>query len=438
MLKKNYLIILCAAALFLAGNTVVFGQLAPVGGQVKLKKADGTFEPIAGAVVEVYRVDSKGSFPAAKTDKKGFFSFAGLPLGGNFVLSISAPNASPGYYPNVKPGMDKIAIALEPGDGKRWTEEDIRAALNNSAPVNSATPQKPAELTAEQKKAQAEYEKQATETTEKNKKIENSNKIIDESLKAGNEAFKAKNYDLAITKFDEGYNADPDYAGSAPVLLNNKATALLLRATANYNQAVKGDPGAKAAAMQQVKKDFDDVVNASNKSLEILKSATSTDANLQKSYGSNKFQALTNRKEGYRLMSKTGADRTRGKEALTAFQDYMTAETDPKRKSDAQLSLAEALQDSSEFDLAVTEFEKVLAVTPDNVDALAGAGFSLVNIGYINNDKSKLQQGANYLQKFADLAPDTNQYKNDAKGLIETLKKEQAVTPQKTSKGKKN
>ncbi len=119
---------------------------------------------------------------------------------------------------------------------------------------------------------------------------------------------------------------------------------------------------------------------------------------------------------------------------MTAFSEYIALKTDAKKKSDAQLALAEALQDSQEFDLAIVEFEKVLVQTPDNIEALAGAGFSLVNVGYINSDKSKFQQGANYLQKFSDLAPDSHKYKTDAKGLIETLKKEQSVAPQKIAK----
>ena len=79
---------------------------------------------------------------------------------------------------------------------------------------------------------------------------------------------------------------------------------------------------------------------------------------------------------------------------------------------------------------------------------------SLVNLGYIKVETGKsqnnkammdegkrdLQEGANLLGKFASAAPDTHKYKADAVGLIETLKKEQNVTPQKviTTKRKTN
>ncbi len=429
MFRKNYFTLLAVIGLFLSAGLSTFAQTAPVSGRVELKKADGTTVPVAGALVEVFRTDIKGKFPSDTTDKKGNFSFAGLPLGDNLVVSISAPAIKPEIVPNVKAGAENLIITVTEGDGKKWTEGEVRQAI-----ATPASPAQKGELTAEQKKAKEDYEKQVAGVTEKNKKIEQSTVVIKRTLEEGSKAFADKNYDVAVAKFDEGINADPDFAGSAPVLLNNKALALINRATINYNQAVKGDPSAKTAAMETVKRDFDNAAASSDRALTLLKGATETDPAVLKNYEANKMLALNNRKEAYRLMIKTGADRTKGKEATVAFQEYLAAETDPAKKSTGQLSFAETLLDAQEFDQAIVEFEKILAQDPNNVEALAGAGFSLVNVGYIGNDKSKFQQGANYLQKFSDLAPDTHKYKADAKGLIETLKKEQNVAPQKTGK----
>ncbi len=438
MFRKNYFTFLLAIALFLVGGaTTMFAQTAPVRGQVVMKKADGTTEPVAGAVVEVYRTDVKAKLPSSKTDKKGYFNFAGLPLGANFAFSISAEKIKPEIIPNIKAGRDNLVINVVEGDGKKWTEDEVRQALATPATAASATGtsnQTSKEMTADQKKAQEEYQKQVAAVTDKNKKIEQSTGVIKRTLEEGSKAYESKNYDLAITKFDEGIAADPEFVGTAPVLLNNKALALVARATNNYNQSVKADAATRATAMESVKKDFENSIASSDKALTILKTGTSTDAAVQKNYDANKMFALANRKEAYRLMTKTGADRTKGKDALTAFQEYLAVETDAAKKSAAQLALGETLLDSQEFDLAIVEFEKVLASDPNNVEALAGAGFSLVNVGYISNDKSKFQNGANYLQKFADLAPDTHRFKDDAKGLIETLKKEQNVAPQKSAK----
>ena len=57
---------------------------------------------------------------------------------------------------------------------------------------------------------------------------------------------------------------------------------------------------------------------------------------------------------------------------------------------------------------------------------------SLVNLGFINDDKLKLQEVANYLQKFVSVAPDTHKLKVSAADSIKYLK-EQNITPVKSS-----
>jgi len=444
MFRKNYLTIFLTIALFLIGGLAVSAQNAPIRGKVELKKADGKTEPLADALVEVYRVDIKSTFPSAKTDKKGFFNFVALPLGANYVLVISAPNTTPVIQGGIKAGMENVLILVDPGDGKRYTEEEVRAGLANQGGNNQV-----GEMTADQKKQQEEYNKKVAEVTEKNKKIEASTQIINAAVKEGGVAYDSKNYDLAIAKFDEGYKADPDFAGTAPVMLNNKALALIGRGSDSYNKSVKAtDDASKAALKQSAKNDFIEVLTATDKALEILKAATSTEPNVQKNYETNKFLALTNRKNAYRLLAQTGLDREKGKEALVAFQEYLAVETDPAKKSKAQLDLALTLQDSNEFNSAVTEFQKILETDPNNVDALAGVGLSLVTVGYTTMDtdpakgKAQLQEAANYLQKFVDLAPDTHKYKDDAKTAITTLRDDQKLTPQKvkttTTTKKKN
>jgi hypothetical protein len=139
MLRKNYYTFLLATALFLTSGLAVLAQTAPIRGKVELVKADGTKEPVAGAIVEPFRTDAKGKSPSAKTNKKGEFSFAGLQLGQIFVLSISAPNIKPALQPGIKAGMENIAVTVEEGDGKRWTEDEVRQALSAPATTTSTT-----------------------------------------------------------------------------------------------------------------------------------------------------------------------------------------------------------------------------------------------------------------------------------------------------------
>ncbi len=442
MFRKSYLISFLTIALFLIGGMATFAQTAPIRGLVEVKTPEGKATPVQGALVEIYRVDIKSKFPADTTDKKGAFNFAGLPLGAVFVLSISGPGINPEIVPNIKAGMEALVINVLPGDGKKWTEEDVRQALAN--PTGNQTK----EESAEAKKKREEYEKQVAEVEAKNKKALKANEVVSATLKEGGAAYDAKNYDLAIAKFDEGYNVDPDFVGTAPVLLNNKSLALLGRAIDSYNKSVKADDATRASLKESAKNDLLAVVVASERTLELLKTATTADPNTQKNYEANKFLALVNRKNAYRLMAQTGVERNKGKEALVAFQEYMAIETDAAKKSKTQIDLALTLQDSNEFELAITEFQKILETDPGNVDALVGIGLSMVNVGYINLDsdpakgKAQLQEAANYLQKFVDLAPDTHKFKEDAKNTIASLKEEQKVAPQKikttTTTKKKN
>ena len=86
----------------------------------------------------------------------------------------------------------------------------------------------------------------------------------------------------------------------------------------------------------------------------------------------------------------------------------------------------------------MAEYRKALETSPENIDAMAGLGLSLVNAGYISNNKEQLQEGANFLQKYASSAPDGHKYKADALGLIESLKTEQKIAPQKVAPKRKN
>jgi len=88
------------------------------------------------------------------------------------------------------------------------------------------------------------------------------------------------------------------------------------------------------------------------------------------------------------------------------------------------------LLDSGAADKALTEFKAILATTPDSPEANLGAGLAV----YAGGDKAKYQEAANYLQKFVEVAPDSNPMKNDAKAILTELKNTENVTPEKTPK----
>ncbi|MDQ3323421.1 MAG: tetratricopeptide repeat protein, partial [Acidobacteriota bacterium] len=445
MFRKNYFSRLTAVALFLSGSLFVFAQTAPVRGKVELKKADGTTEPVAGAMVEVFRTDAKGKLPTGKTDKKGNFSFAGFPLGQTFALSISAPTIKPGVYQNIKAGMENVNIIVVEGDGKRSTEDEVRQFLaapgastsNAPAEATQTDSAKPAKESAESKKQREEYEKQVAEVNASNEKIKNSDAIIQKAQEEGSKAYEAKNFDLAIAKYEEGYQASPNFVGSAPILLNNKAAAHIERAIILHNQNVKvTDTTQKVANKAKIKQDFAGAMDAYNNSLTVMKnSAGSTEVPAQK-IADIKLQTLRGAQNVMQYMATTDSvDEKTTVAARALTQEYVNMETDAAKKVKAQTVLGDVFRVSGDSDNAIVEYKKALEIAPDNADALAGLGLSLYNSGVLNNNnKAQMQEGLNYMTRFAEVAPANHPLKADVAGLVEYLKTAENLTPQKVTR----
>jgi|CXWL01.1.fsa_nt_gi tetratricopeptide (TPR) repeat protein len=433
MFRKSLIQISFLFAVVVAGSMGILAQSAPISGTVEVQKADGTREPVAGALVECFRSDIKQSQPAAKTNSKGQFSFAGLQLGWTFILSVSGPGIAPNYMPNIRGGQDKILITVQPGDGTKMPEDEVRkaAATPRKAGGGTETPQNAEEM----KKAQAEADAKRKEIEERNKKAESVNQIVSAALKAGNEAFAVKNYDLAIAKYDEGIAADPDYVGSAPIFHNNRATALMSRAIDVYNRSVKlTDVSEKVAGLTAARKDLADSAEGFMKSLNVLKNAPAADIVDRANFEATKLNALRGARDTFQMAVRTEqVDPATIEAAKLLIPEYLAVETEAAKKAQANLAFADLYRVVGDSENAIAGYKKILETSPDDADALAGAGLSLVNLGYMNSDKTKLQEGSNMLLRFTSVAPDNHKYKADAVALIETLKKEQNVTPQKAA-----
>jgi tetratricopeptide (TPR) repeat protein len=424
MRRNHFFISFVAAAMLLFGGLSASAQTGALNGEVVMQQADGTTVPVPGAQIDVYRVDVGGKYDT-KTDKKGKFVFAGLPYIGTYVVAASAPNARPDVLGEVKAGRDNVyKIVLTSGDGKRLTEAEAKAMANSSAAAAGSGGE-----SAAARKAREELLKKNAEIEAGNKKIEESNATVTSSFKAGNEALNAKNYDVAISQYTTGVNADPTHPG-VPALLTNRAIAYRVRGVDRYNAAVTNkDEAAKNAGVDAAKQDFRDAVDSATKAVEMYKAQQQpTDPTALKNYEANKYSALVQRAEAMRLLV-TKADATKADEGLAAYQEYLAVETDPTKKMKARVDVAQMLLDAGASDKAFGEFQKILADDPENIDAMLGAGLSLFQSG----DKTKYQEAANYLQHFVDKAPETHKLKASAKEALDYLKTAENVKPQKTT-----
>ena len=439
MISKYFYGVL-AVAILVAASTTAVAQVGELRGQIWMEK-DGQKVPLAEAQIDVFRTDMNGKYNT-KTNKKGEFVFAGLPFVGTYTVAASHPTAAPNWMPGVKAGRDvPVEMTLTPGDGKRLTFDEIKAAGGATPTTTAASGSGSApKESSEEKAKREELIKKNKEIEEKNKKITEANEIISRTFKAGNDALaaasaasKAKNsdeaikqYTAAMTSYDEGLAADPDQ----PAILTNKAIAVKGRGVEKFNSALTAknlDDAGKTAALQAAKDDFKTAAELSGKAVTLIKAQpTPTDAAEVQRFTGNKYAAMLTHAESMRLFV-SKADGTQADAGLTAFKDYIAVETDAAKKAKAQIDMAQMLLDAGAADKALAEFKAILATTPDSPEANLGAGLAV----YATGDKAKYQEAANFLQKFVEVAPDTNPMKDDAKAILTELKNSENVTPEK-------
>ncbi len=438
MISRYFFTVFAVAVLVASVAVTTSAQVGELRGHVFMQQADGQKVPLADAVIDVFRTDVAAKYNT-KTNKKGEFVFAGLPFVGTYTIAASHPTASPNFVAGFKVGRDiPCELVVTPGDGKRLTAEELKGA---TAPTGGSSSGGGSESAADKAKREEAMRKNK-EIEDANKKITAANDVIARTFKTGNEALTAGNvaskagnsneavqkYTEAVTQYDEGLAADADQ----PAILTNKAVALKARGVERFNSAIKTttmDDAAKAAALQTAKDDFKAAADASGKAVSLVKAQTvpTEPAELQR-YNANKYAAMITNAEAYRLFV-SKADPTQADAGLAAFKDYIAVETDPAKKSKAQLDAAQMLLDSGAGDKALEEFKAVLATSPDSPEANLGAGLSV----YATGDKTKFQEAANYLQHFVDVAPDSNPMKADAKAILTELKNTENVTPEKTA-----
>ncbi|HMQ03210.1 MAG TPA: carboxypeptidase-like regulatory domain-containing protein [Pyrinomonadaceae bacterium] len=401
-------------------------QGAPVRGEVKIKKADGSVVPAVDAVVEAFRTDTtRGSLPPSKTNRRGEFSFVQIPYGQTFALAVSGPGMKPWIEPGVRAGRDNIVITVDEGDGQKLTEDDVRKTL--SAAVSPT-----GESVEEQKRLYEEEQKKIKEISEKNRKIQESDAIASKANSDGAAALKAKDYNTAIAKFTEGVEAVPDFVGSTPIMLNGKMVAHRARGYEFYREGASTTDGAlRRSKFAEANKDYDDGLAAFDQAMAIIKAAPApADANEQKTRANVKLELLTNAVEIHRLKAIGQVDNSKGQEASMVISEYLLAETDPVKKATAEMTLADILRENGDCDGSIPVYKRILGSSPDNVDALAGAGLCLFSAGYGNDDKTQMQEGLNLMQRFIDTAPDTHRLKTSVRDAVDLLKNEQKLTPQ--------
>ncbi|HYN86405.1 MAG TPA: carboxypeptidase regulatory-like domain-containing protein [Pyrinomonadaceae bacterium] len=419
---RNRLIFRTALGAFVLAALAVAAQaqVTTIEGRVTLKQADGTEVPVQGAVVDIYRTDVKWK-AEVKTNKDGRYTHAGIPLSGTYTLAVSAPGARPDYMAGLRLSQQpRNDFALEAGDGARLTLEQTQLAARPAASAGGG-----AAASGPSKEEQAKIAAERARVEAENQKIANSNEVVSRTFKTGNAALQAGNFDAAIASYNEGLAAREEVA-----LYANKSEALRQRGVQRFNAAIKlSDATAKQAAIDTAYQDWRDAADAASKAVALAKTQTAaTDPAAAANQVQNRLAALSTRAEAMRLVA-TKVDRSQVDAAMTAFTEYMAESTDPAKKAKAGTDMARMLFDAGAYDRAVAEYRKIIEAEPDNADANLYLGFALFNTG----DKAKFQEAANYISAFVAKAPDTNPTKAEAKAILDFLKENENIRPEKVT-----
>ena len=196
----------------------------------------------------------------------------------------------------------------------------------------------PAKESAEDKAKREELLKKNAEIAASNKKAEESNAIVERTFKAGNDALNAKNYDVAITQYDEGLAADPEHPARLVVdqqerwLSTRRGVARLQRRRHSRRMTPQKLPDLDAA-----KKDWTAASESSAKAVTLLKAMPApTDPAAANSCQDELVFCACGQSRCDADFSSLRSIQTKVDEGVTAYQEYIAAETDPVKKAKAR------------------------------------------------------------------------------------------------------
>ena len=375
-------------ALSLAGTLVfacaALAQTATLEGNVKGE--DG--KPLQGAMMKIDRTDIKGHYQV-KTNKKGHYLYAGLPLGtydiavevnGQVKDKYTAVKLRPVDMPSVDFDLSKSANAA--AAGAAGAAQAQGAAEASADATRGLTPQQ-----------KAEREKALKEQEEAMKK----NKELNDAFNAGMAAVQAKQWDAAVTSFTKASELDPK---------QHVVWAQLAEAEMNLASTKSG-----ADADAEMAKGL----AAYQKAIEIKPD----DAGYHNNYGLGLAKA--------KKFSEAEAELTKA------------ATLDPPNAGKYYYNLGASLTNSGQTEPAGEAFKKAIDTDPNYADAHYQYGLYLLSKATTDDKTGKVTAPpgtAEELQKYLQLKPE-GAYADSAKALLMQLGATVDTTFKATKKGKK-
>lgn len=397
--------------------SIASAQVVPATGRVTLRQADGTEAPLQGATVKFYRTDIRGQYEV-RTGRDGRYVYAGMPFNGTFTIVVSGPGARPTFVTGIRIAQQgENNFTLEPGDGSAPTLEQVQAA--NAAQNTQGASGQP-------QMSAREIEEENARRTAANAANEEAQRTaaamttqLNDILRNANAAYQARNYDQAITLYDQGIQA----AADEPVFHLNRSLALQNRGAQRYNAANTVPSAQRTAARAPALADLVAAVEASERAVTLRRARSAgsqpspggTPPQTPAGSGQNEMLSyLSTRADNYRTALQVGAQ-VSAEAAATAIQEYVTAETDPTKRSQAEVGLGYAMLQGGNTEQAITTLRGIVTANPNNLDALYYLGIAL------STDESKTAEARTVFQQFVSRAPATDQRRAEVEAIIESL-----------------
>ncbi len=152
--------------------------------------------PLRDALVRIERIDIKGNYKV-KTNKKGHYFHAGLPLG-TYNVSVEVDGKTRDMIKGVRVGLgDPVVVNFNLAEIRKRQE-----ALQAAAQAGQLTEDQMRGLSKEQREA---LERQMKERSEAMRR----NKALNDAFNAGMAAKQARQWDVAIENFQKAAEIDP-------------------------------------------------------------------------------------------------------------------------------------------------------------------------------------------------------------------------------------
>ncbi|HWS89627.1 MAG TPA: TonB family protein [Pyrinomonadaceae bacterium] len=219
---------------------------------------------------------------------------------------------------------------------------------------------------------------------------------------AARDAMLGMRFDEAVRLSDEGIAAAPNQ----PSFWLNRADALSARAVATRNRFYRSkDEGERKSSLEAARRDLRDALTAATRALALIDDYKAPeDEAFRASFQALRRAALWQRAQSAMMVS-MHVDESYSSDAVTAFEQYAAAETDPAMLNVAHRFTGQLRMATNDFAGAAIEFRKVLDAEPADVEAMLGEALALIDLGHVTGDPAKLREGFDRLRLFAEKAP---------------------------------